>query len=340
MSKQIITFTGAKGSGKSTAMALYIPPSDYSKLCVVDSEDSWSDLIRNLSTLNIKPGAYLRAYERFQPSGDLLGLMAQNKLPWVSSQQKNSLLGLYDWFITTLDKTLTTGRFKYLILDSIEPLEAAMTAYVETNRSKAGWSGDRSFGRMETEGVRPLYEFILESVAQRGIETILLSSHLKQPWEGNRPITNKVEPGGRIKLLSRLSSMMFWLTQSNDNADGAPAAIVLKARLSNLQLIDGRWQVRRVLPARIPHFTWSDVEHYRQHPADLAHPQTGEALTQADQEMISEMLSDEQMRLMLLNAEIDAKEGPLVMTQPLPVAMEEMTFIPPPRKPNGNIPQP
>lgn len=337
MSKQIITFTGAKGSGKSTAMALFVPSTDYDKLCVVDTEDSWSDLIRNLSALNIKPGAYLRVYERFQPSGDLLSLMAQNKLPWVSDKQKNSLLGLYDWFISTLDKTLVTGRFKYLILDSIEPIEASMTAYVETNRGKAGWSGDRSYGRMETEGVRPLYEAILESASQRGIDTILLSSHLKQPWEGNRPIANKVEPGGRIKLLSRLSSMMFWLTQSNDNADGAPAAIVLKARLSNLQLVEGRWQVRRVLPARIPHFTWADVDAYRKNPADLSNPKPGEALTQADQAMISEMLTDEQMRLMLLNAEIDAREMP-VMVQSIPVTAEaaEMTFTPPTRKANGN----
>lgn len=329
--KSIYCFTGAKGSGKTTAIAFHVPPQEYSKLCVFDTEDSWSDVIRNLSSLKIQPGAYIRAYERFQPKGDLLNLMAKGQLPWVDTQQKNSLVSYYNWFIETIDKTLSKGQYKYFAIDSVEPIEAAMTAYIETNRGKAGWSGDRSYGRMETEGVRPLYEGLLEAVSQRGVETILLSSHLKQPWEGNKPIPNKVEPGGRMKLLSRISSMMFWLVQNGENPDGAPAAIVLKARLGNAQIIDGQWQVRRVLPQRIPHFTWSDVRRYQEHPADLKNPAEGETLTRSEQEMISEMLTDEQMKLMLLNAEAEVQNVPLVVT-PIPENGNTVSVPVPPKR--------
>lgn len=93
--KKIIVITGPRGSGKSTALARYAKPSELSKMVVVDTEDSMSDLIESNRKLGVSFGAYLRAYERFKADNDMLSAIAQNKLPWVSSQQKSALADYY-----------------------------------------------------------------------------------------------------------------------------------------------------------------------------------------------------------------------------------------------------
>ena len=103
-------------------------------------------------------------------------------------------------------------------------------------------------------------------------------------------------------MLARLSSAMFWLVAGSDPS-GAPAALVLKARIGKVEAVDGKWQVRQVLPERIPSFTWDAIEYYRGHPADLASPAPNETMTDDEQQMIGELLTDEQMRLMISSAE-------------------------------------
>lgn len=306
MTKRVFVLTGGKGAGKSTAAARFVPPdrAAMAGACVVDTEDSMSDILRQNQELGFEFGSYIRAYERFHDD-DMLDRMAQGNLPWVTDKQRGALCEYYEWFIYTLDKTLKRGTFRTLIIDTVEPIEAAMTAWAEKNRDKSGWSGTKAYGRLETEAVRPLYENMLEAIAQRGVTDILLTSHLKRIWENDRPILNKVQPGGRLIVLSRLSTAMFWLTQNSQNEDGAPAGIVLKARMGKTVIEDGRWVTRRVLPERIPHFTWADVERYVISPANIAHPAEGEKMTPDERAMISEMLTDEQMRLMVLGAEQD-----------------------------------
>lgn len=205
-----------------------------------------------------------------------------------------------------------------------------MTAWAESNRQLSGWSGNRSYGKLEVEAVRPLYENLLEAIARRGIETILLSSHLKRVWENDKPVLNKTQPGGRLAILSRLSSMMFWLVPS-DNPDGAPAAIVLKARKGSESIENDSWVIRRPLPRRIPHFTWADVNKYETQGCDLAHPATGETLSNSEMDMISEFLTDDQMRLMVLGAEMEVQNVPLVIT-PAPENGNNVSVPIPPKR--------
>ncbi len=340
MTKHIIVITGPRGSGKSTALARYPKPSELSKMLVVDTEGSMSDIVESNKRLNLSFGAYIQAYERFPVSADMLNLIAQDKLPWVSPEQKSALVQYYHWFTNALSKTLEQGKFKYLAIDTVEPIEAAMTAWAETEKQKSGWSGSRAYGRLEVEAVRPLYENLLEAISRRGVETILLSSHLKRVWENDKPILNKVQPGGRLVVLSRLSSMMFWLVPS-DNADGAPAAIVLKARKGKESVDNDSWVITRPLPRRIPHFTWGDVARYERDGCDLAHPAKGESLTDDEREMISEFLTDEQMRLMVLGAEMEAQQAP-IQSPVIPVVQpsndgsaESFTLPLPPKRKGG-----
>lgn len=314
MAKKVYVVTGPKGSGKSTAVANFAPPikEEYAKLLVVDNEDSMNDIVEENARLGVE-FKLLRAYERFKIDDDMLSRIAQGKLPWVSGKEKNALIDYWLWFTHTLDETLKAWQFKYIGIDTVEPVEAAMTAWAEHNKQASGWSGIRAYGRLEVEAVRPLYTMLFEAAARRGVEAIILSSHLKPVWEelpgGKvRKVLNKVQVGGRMALLSQISNEMFWLVPNVGNPDGAPAALVLKARRGIRSIVDGRWVDRRVLPQRVPHFTWDDVRAYDGQPANLVQPALGETPTVEEREMMSEFMTDEQMRLMVLGAETALEE--------------------------------
>lgn len=300
---KLICITGGRGSGKTVALATLPPPDEMDKVFVIDCENSWSDVLKQ-----VKPGYYLNAYERFGMGDRLLHAIAKGDLPWVS-KNKSSLVEFYEWFVNEMDKKLVNGRFKYLLIDTVEPIETTMTAAVNEGKMKFGWQGSKAYGRMETEGVRPLYENLLQSFYERGVEVVGIATHIKYVWMDDRPILNKIKPGGRLAVLSRLSSLMLWLVQGGENEDGAPAALVLKARMGKMVPTDKGWQVHRVLPRRIPHFTWMDVDRYTEYPANLASPAPGEKPTAAELQMIDEMLTDEQMKLMVLGAEIERDLG-------------------------------
>lgn len=305
MSKEVIVITGSRGSGKSTTAALFAPPSEISKVCYIDTEDSASDLVKKLCELKHGFGEYVRMYERLKVKEDLLDLISRGKLPWVNEQQKSALVDYYLFFLNKMNTMLKPGKFKYLIIDTVEPLEAGLAAWAETHRKESGWSGQRDHGKLEVEAVRPLYDAMLESFSLRGIEYILLTSHLKSSWLNDKPVPGKVEPGGRLSLLTKLSSIMLWMSPQDNNASGAPAAIVLKARRAKIDIEGDKWVVRKSLPQRVPEFSWDRFRQYERDGCDRLCPQPGESITTAERAMISEFLTDEQMKLMVLGAETE-----------------------------------
>jgi len=307
---EVIVTTGARGTGKSTLAATFLPPGEIDKVFVHDSENSMNGIIAQLTVNNLAFGHYVDLKARFStlPSDDdLLTHINAGKLPWVNERAKSSLADYYLYILDDLTQNLTPGKYSLYIHDTLEKLEAGMVAWVETNRKQAGVT-TLAFGKMWTEGVYPLYEHLLSSIFGRGVETIILCSHLKNPWSGNRPVVGKVAPS-RKKILYRLSSLMLWLVNARRNADGAPAALVLKERMGAVRVVDGDWGLSRMLPERIPHCTWTDIRRYLSEGCDLSNPAKGEAMTSAEKDMISELLTNEQMRLMILDAEKELEEA-------------------------------
>lgn len=311
MSKTVYVFTGGKGVGKSTAMATYPKVDEMGQVIVFDTEDSMSEIVKILDDQGRPFGQYIRAQDRFPGTYDdqarMIDKINKGDNPWVDEAERRSLVEYYEFFVRSIAAATNKQTYKILIIDTIEPLEMAMTAAVDINPKRFGWSGVSAFGRMETEGVRPLYYNLLEAIHKTGVETILISSHIKQSWVDKRPVPGKVRPGGRLKVLSLLSTAMFWLVMEPNNADGAPAAVVLKARPGKWEIgEDGRWTPRRVLPERIPHFSWRDIEYYMENPADYTSPKPGEVMSRDERDMISELLTDAQMRYMILGAKADS----------------------------------
>lgn len=305
-----IVLTGARNTGKTTLASTFLPPKQVNKVIYFDSEKSAQNIRAQLLEANLDFGEYIDLQARFHslPSdNDLLSRLNRGTFPWVSERAKDSLAEYYLYILDCLEKKLERDKFSVCVFDTLEKLEAGMAAWVEGHRKQSGVT-TLAFGKLWTTGVYPLYEHLLSSIFDRGVETIILCSHLKTPWQGNRPVVGKVMPSGK-KLLYRLSSLMLWLVNDRRNADGAPAALVLKERMGAVRVVDGDWVTSRMLPERIPHCTWTDVRRYLSEGCDLSNPAEGEAMTNAEKDMISELLTDEQMRLMVLDAEKELEEA-------------------------------
>lgn len=320
--KEIYVITGAKGSGKSVSVFTFPPPNkdEMKKLLVVDTEDSANKILESLGRMGMEPGCYIRMYDRLRVNDNILADIAQGKLPWVTSRERNNLASYYEYFINEINDKLKPGQYTYMGIDTIEPLEAGMQAWVEANRRESGWSGNRSYGRLETEGVRPLYEGILEACHQRGVQYFILTSHLKRLWENDKPVLNKLIPGGRLALLTRISTTMLWLTITGGNGM-APSAITLKCRSTMMSVENGKWVVKRPLPPKIPVFSWAAIREYESKGCDWNNLRPEEQLNSEDKEMISELLNDAQIRQMILSderelAEIKAMTSDMFVEQP------------------------
>lgn len=323
--RSIVMLTGPRNSGKTFAAVTICRPSAVGRMYYDDAERSGNQAITEIENQGLRIGFYNDLERRFSgelpKESDLLSRINAGQLPWASSKEQNVLEHYWEYTLGCLDKHLKPGEFDIYIHDTLATLEAGMAAWVENRRGfgvgKAGWTST-AFGRMWNEGVFPLYKQFIESLFARGVKVIVFTSHLKTPWtEGKNPhpIQGKVEPQGK-KILYMLGTLMVWLVKNPENADGAPAGLILKERLGKLQVVDDKWKPQRMLPERVPHFTWwgfgeerDSVEWYLKNGTDLKNPRPDEVANEKEREMISEFMTDEQMKLMIVQYEAEAAEA-------------------------------
>ena len=306
----LVVVTGARNTGKTLFAITTARPSQMPYMFYHDSERSSNRAIQELESQGIAPGYYGNLEARFSnlpAEDDLLSRINKGDLPWVTEKERSSLEGYYLHVLDDLEKNLKRGEYSFYVHDTIEKLEAGMVAWVEGHKKQSGWT-QKAYGKLWTEGVYPLYAQLIEAIFQRGVKIIVFCSHLKTPWQGNRPVAGKVVPSGKSLLWFR-TSLFLWLKQEPRNADGAPAGLVLKERLVSLKVTDDDdWDPRRMLPRRIPHCTWRDIRRYLEIGCNLANPAEGEILSLEESELISEFMSNEQMKLMQLEVQKEILE--------------------------------
>lgn len=340
LDRAVVVITGAKGTGKTTAALTLARPSEMSRVYYDDAERSANRAVQEMQRHGIQFGVYNDLENRFADElpndDDLLSRINAGNLPWTSEKERTALELYYMTVLELLDEKLERGQYDIYVHDTLGKLESGMAAWVEarrgTGKGKAGWTS-KTYGRMWTQGVYPLYEAFITSILDRGVKTVILTSHLKTPWTDGKnaaPMINKVEPMGK-KILYMLSTFMVWLIKDRRNLDGAPAALVLKERLIKMNIVKDRWVPQRMIPERIPHFAWysggeerDSVEWYLEHGCDLEHPREEERMSQGEREMISELMTSEQMKLMIaLHEEDDGGNGVVVNVPSAPSVSSE-----------------
>ena len=336
--KQLIVITGPRGVGKSTLAATYLPPSKIERVVVIDNENSMNNFRQNLIRLGKDFGKYINTLERFKhklpASDDLLNRIDKGNMPWTDANERSAFIDYYKHVLGEISE-LPAGKYDTLIVDTGERLEAGMAAYVEANKSKFGIT-DTGYGKLWINGVYPLYTYLLQGLWDRGISTVILTFHLKNVWEGKRPIPGKVTHAGK-KLLYYLSSLMLWLVNDNRNPNGEPAGLVLKERMGRVETDGDDWNIKTMLPPRIPVCDWKHIRQYLETGYDIINPGPTEVRSEKETEMISELMTDAQIRLMLADAEIEREQNAIQMAESglIPVVEQEKIEI----GQNGDIPQ-
>lgn len=318
--KQLFTITGARGTGKTTLAATYLPPSRIGEVVYMDSEKSANNFRANLKQLKHPDfGKYIDLQERFADlpkDDDLLDRINKGEPPWSSSGERSALIGYYQHIISELNTELVHGKYALLVMDTAEKLEAGMAAYVEANKGRFGVT-TTAYGKLWTEGVYPLYQNLFQGIWQRGVDTIILNFHLKNVWDGNRPVPGKVGMSGK-KILYTLSSLMLWLENDSRNPHGEPAALVIKERLGQADaelLAQDEWGWKQTLPPRIPCATWREIDKYlsSENVYNPLAPKPTEKRSPDEEDMISDLYNDAQLSLMLTDAKLQEQANTLAL---------------------------
>jgi len=313
---QLITITGAKNTGKTTLAATFEPPSALGKVAYFDAEKSANHFRSELKGRGLADfGMYIDLQERFSslPSDDdLLDRLNKGEAPWVNQEQKNALIGYYQHILECFS-VLPENQYRTLVLDTAEKFESGMAAYVEANKAKFGVT-TTAYGKLWTEGVFPLYENLFQALYGRGVENLILVFHLKNVWDGSRPVPGKVAMSGK-KILYRLSSLMLWLVNDSRNSNGEPAGLVLKERMGKVSAENDEWHIQQMLPPRIPTCTWKEIRRYLKSGYSVSQPSPLEMRSSQEDQMISELYSDAQLALMMADAKLQEQENTMALVQ-------------------------
>ena len=321
--QELITVTSAKGVGKTTFLSQYLRPSEIGKTVYVDTENSANRFISEMRRSNLEYGMYINTMDRFSnlPSDDdLLDKINKGNVPWASSNEKNTLIDFFKYFMKTIAQ-IPRNKYKTFVIDTGEQIEAGMQAYVDANKSKFGVTNDWTLWTM---GIYPLYKFMFQGIWDRGIDTVLISFHIKDAAEGwgrsRKKIPGKVVPGGK-PMLKQISNFMVWLVGESHNPNGEPAGLVLKERLGRYEVdtVNDEWISRTMIPKRIPCCTWKDIRKYLEDGYNNVQPSLDpswrEVPSDTELDMISELLNDTQTRLMILGAEADIQNNMIAMAE-------------------------
>ncbi|MBD3251297.1 AAA family ATPase [Candidatus Uhrbacteria bacterium] len=305
LNRSLIVITGGWGSGKSIAANTIARPSEVERVYVHDAENSSNRFRQQLRARGTDFGYYLNLDDKWTEAlpddRDLVNRIAHDQLPWTERRTRDSMIDYWRFVLEDINENMTPGKYDVYVHDTIERLEAGMTAFVEANKRITGWS-KTAYGEMWTKGVYPLYRGFLNALYQRGVKVVVFTSHLRTPWVDGKPVVGSVEPKGK-SILYKLSQLFVWLVKDPRNASKAPAGLIFKERLGTVKIDGDSWAIGGALPPRVPEFTWDNVERYLEEGVDITNLNERERLSESEKRLVSTTLDSMQLRLMVLQAE-------------------------------------
>jgi hypothetical protein len=220
-------------------------------------------------------------------------------------------------FLETLQiiDSLKKDQFTVAILDNISPLELSMKgeaiAHAQDYAKEFGLSVSNilsgRFGGASSVVNHLISSKISKNLRAKGIKVIIVTAHVKPFWGSGGPIPNKWNVLGADKW-QELS--ILTLTLIPGDYAPIPSALVNKEQLGSISFKEGRFEIKRRLPFRIPKCnTFASVTQYLKEPVDLASPKEGETPLDSEIASYSEELTNEQ--LAMNNAALEIQQAQL-----------------------------
>lgn len=209
-------------------------------------------------------------------------------------------LDVFRWFRETIHK-IPPGRFDVVIVDPVSDIDDGLVAYVRKNPGEFGYTADQfeKASGLLWGAVKNFWKTVLLEAAAK-CQSFLFTSHLRDEWIGNRP-TMRREPKGKETLME-LASLYLWLERKPDEkgivAD-VPSATVLKQRLTDVSLIDGRVSLIPLLPPRIECAIPDEIRRY------IVSPPNYDSLKEYERVVQSRMSADERLVMETQKAEAE-----------------------------------
>ena len=224
-------------------------------------------------------------------------------------------LELYNYMMETING-LEQDRYTVAILDNCSELELALKA--EAHRDIAKYCrlyglNPKNAARGAFGGVNAVINFMIAgqictALHGKGIQMIGVTHHIAKAWGAGGVIPNKKRIKGSDRWMD-LAVLSLVIVEHGDFPP-VPSAMVEKEQLCSIAFNEelGTFEQQRRLPFRLPKCTWAAIKEYLVHPADLDNPAPGEAIKQAEFDVFSDRLSNEQIAIMKLALEKQRRE--------------------------------
>jgi hypothetical protein len=233
----------------------------------------------------------------------------------VAVSKKKKLLELHAYGIELIDKL---PKSKVIVWDTWTQFGATFPVYVKAHpeefRNPNEWSamGKMKTGEIYQEAYR--YEGAVLSGLKNKCDLLILTFHLKQYYENNIAVPDKMKPG-HDKAVEKYADLRLWLTRNVDSQ--VPAGLVLK-NISKRSVTEKGIRTEQVLPLRLEQCNWDSILEYWESPVGDRIPTTEERPNRFELSLIEGTLTPEDKRLYeasLLLVEKQEREEELIRQQ-------------------------
>jgi len=232
---------------------------------------------------------------------------------------------LHNLFINTIEG-IPQDRYTVMVLDNSAPLEIAMRVeggrdadfYAKRYGLNAKNIKTGAFGGAKAV-VNPMIDELCSRIYARGVNLIVVITHISAKWGVGGKIPNKYNPKGAARW-GNLSICTLLLIPGDKPP--VPDAIVWKEQLGTISISDNLspeqlssmmrgesgHTVSRRLPARIPQCTMQKIRWYLTHPVDWDNPNDDEKMREEEMAPFDDKLSKEQLGYILMAAKIEEQK--------------------------------
>jgi hypothetical protein len=242
----------------------------------------------------------------------------------VAVSKKMKMLELHSY---GLDLILNLPKTKVIIWDTWTQFASTFPVYVKAHmnefRNSNEWSamGKIKSGEVYQEAYR--YEGAVLSELKSKCDLLILTFHLKQHYENNVAIPNKMKPG-HDKSINKYADLRLWLTHNPGGQ--VPAGLVLK-NISKRSITKQGIKTEQVLPLRLEQCNWKNILAYWNSPIADREPVEGERPDSFELSLIEGTLTPEDKRLYEASLSLVEKQAEQENAESLLVKQEQAAAI-------------